>query len=542
MKKRTMAAAIAVLCLFTACGKQKLPEVATGTEVYENTELAEDPAKKDSPKTEAKKPADASPAGSGEQDAAQPAPSAGKDYMHKIMFVGDDMLVPFASSSRTDNSAVFAKEGISADEMLGTSFSGSTPAKWAEENKPEYIYIWLGVNDLRYCNDYSYYMSMNNVVNTLHEASPESVIVIMQLPPVTHDSSWDSEHLGGDAHYDIGVYNDTLRQLISDSHIKELYFLEINDAVCDEGTTWLSSEYDGGDGLHLNDSAYSRLADHITEKRFHNENFPDDGSSAPAVTSAPDPEEDTDGEEADGSVDEGLADESGDTETAAPLVEVSGDYREMYPEMYASRADYTQASPKVCYLTFDDGPSDNTPDILDILDRNGIKASFFIVGKSVDGREDILRRERDDGHTIGIHTYSHDYEEIYSSADAYVADFNKAYNVLGDTAGIKPWMFRFPGGSYNNFNTDTAEEIINEMNRRGFTYFDWNCATSDAALGSDYDSCMENFKDTLSGDYEIVLMHDSKETTVNYLQDLIDYAKEQGYVFDVLDNANPIHF
>lgn len=211
-------------------------------------------------------------------------------------------------------------------------------------------------------------------------------------------------------------------------------------------------------------------------------------------------------------------------------------------KLTATRTPYNVSSPKVCYLTFDDGPSDNTNEILDILKENNIKATFFIVGWCVDGREDILKRIADEGHTIGIHTYSHDYEEIYASVDAYTNDFEKAYNVIYDTCGVKPWLFRYPGGSYNNFNKDNADKIISEMDNRGFTYFDWSCATSDATVGSTYDSCMENFKDSLNSDYETVLMHDSKEVTLEYLQDLIDYAASEGYSFETLDTADPIHF
>ena len=569
MKKSILAAALASLCMLTACGGDKLPEAVTDNSV-DLEELEEDPAEtaKDSKaKTEDKnsksdkkdgedKTANGKSTDTAKADASKdnsqpvsPAP-ANSDYLKSIMFVGDDNCLPLGETGRINKNSLFAADGVYAEDILSQSFSTSDgqsdPLTWAEKNKPAFIYIWLGLNDLKYCNDYTYYINMRDVINSLHEASPDSVIVLMQLSPVAKESSWDSENLGGDAHYDISVYNDMLRQVVSDSSIKELYYFEIEPVLGDGGGSWLSPDYDGGDGIHLSADAYNALADYISQKRFNanSSSVSDQPVSEDTEVSA----DENDGEEEEIVISDEVTDPDEENEDKdsdgdnAPLTNTSGDYTQDYPELYAERSSYTVGTPKVCYLTFDDGPSDNTEDVLDILDKNNIKATFFIVGKSIDNREEILKRVAESGHTVGIHTYCHDYDTIYSSVDAYLKDFEEAYDKISFITGKKPWLFRFPGGSYNSFNTDIAEELINEMNRRGFTYFDWNCATSDAAVGSDHDSCVDNFKSTLSGDYETVLMHDSKQITAEYLQEIIDYAVEQGYRFDTLDNADPVHF
>ncbi|MCM1523570.1 MAG: polysaccharide deacetylase family protein [Ruminococcus sp.] len=214
----------------------------------------------------------------------------------------------------------------------------------------------------------------------------------------------------------------------------------------------------------------------------------------------------------------------------------------MYGDITAERAAYTVSPGKTAYLTFDDGPSKYTPQILDILRENGIKASFFITGWCIEGREDVLKSIAEEGHTVALHSWSHDYDKIYGSEEAWLKDFARVYGRVYGVCGCKPWAFRYPGGSYNNHNKDTADGIIDEMNRRGFTYFDWNAATADASVYATYESCMENIKESLNSDHEVVLMHDSLELTPEYLQDVIDYIREQGYSFETIDAADPVQF
>jgi len=152
------------------------------------------------------------------------------------------------------------------------------------------------------------------------------------------------------------------------------------------------------------------------------------------------------------------------------------------------------------------------------------------------------------GHTIGIHSISHDYEKIYSSVESYLDDFNETYMCVYNATGVKPQIFRFPGGSINNYNRFTYMQIIAEMTRRGFVYYDWNVSGEDAVHGADWTSIYNNIMSGIksnTADRAIVLLHDSqsKENTVLVLEDIIDRLLEDGYRFDKLDNTvNPATF
>jgi len=159
---------------------------------------------------------------------------------------------------------------------------------------------------------------------------------------------------------------------------------------------------------------------------------------------------------------------------------LSIEYQKLYPDMYTKLAKATKTESKTVYLTFDDGPSNRTVEILDILKKEDIKATFFIIGKEGEKEKDLLKRMADEGHSIGIHTYSHIYSSIYDSVENYLGDFNQTYQLIYDTTGMKPKIFRFPGGSINKYNAQDYEEIIAEMTRRGFTYYDWNASDGDA--------------------------------------------------------------
>lgn len=528
MNKKLTAAAAALLAvsLFTACGQKNdtsgndsdINSVQGSFSDFENSSMSQ-PTESEVSTVSMPVVTEAEP-----ENAV-----AAKPYLSEIMFVGDDMCAGLAYNPEVDGKMLFAENGITASDILEHSFDNGNVVDWAAENKPAYIYVWLGINDLSYCNDYAYYMNMKSVITALNEASPDSIIAVVSLPPVASNSSWDYEVCDGGASYDISVYQDMLDQLVSDLGIDKVVSVDTASVLKNENGR-LDEGYDIGDGLHINESGYDAVCRYINDNRFYNEAMGDlKSENMPVVTESGISEE---------KLEEDKETEAAEvSETEEPKAEVIGK-----DDLKAVRAPYSVSSPKVCYLTFDDGPSDNTEAILDILKENDIKATFFIVGWCVDGREDILQRIVDEGHTIGIHTYSHDYEEIYESVGAYVDDFEKAYNTIYNTVGVKPWLFRYPGGSYNSFNKDVADDIITEMNERGFTYFDWSCATSDATVGATYNSCVENFKDTLSSDYETVLMHDSKELTVEYLQEIIDHAKAEGYKFETLDAADPIHF
>ena len=229
-----------------------------------------------------------------------------------------------------------------------------------------------------------------------------------------------------------------------------------------------------------------------------------------------------------------------------PQNSLSIEYQELYPDMYSELAKATKTQPNTVYLTFDDGPSDRTSEILDILRDENIKATFFIIGKEGEKEKDIMRRIVKDGHTIGIHTYSHVYDSIYGSVENYLSDFNQTYQLIIETTGVEPEIFRFPGGSINKYSSLIYEEIIAEMTRRGFTYYDWNASCGDANFKATASSVYSNTVQSSDGkDRVILLMHDSinKSYTVSALPSIIEYYKARGFQFEAITNdVSPIAF
>lgn len=214
-------------------------------------------------------------------------------------------------------------------------------------------------------------------------------------------------------------------------------------------------------------------------------------------------------------------------------------YDSLYPELYVTPPTEFVTKSKTIYLTFDDGPSENTVLILSILQKYDIKATFFMCGSQKDEGKAIMKSVADAGHSIGIHSLSHNYTKIYENMDAYLEDFNNTYNNIFEATGIKPDIFRFPGGSINNYNRLIYKQLIAETTRRGFVYYDWNVSGEDASTSSNwtsiYSHVMSGIKDK---DRAIILLHDSngKDQTVTVLEDLIIELKNQGFSFDKITN------
>jgi peptidoglycan/xylan/chitin deacetylase (PgdA/CDA1 family) len=225
---------------------------------------------------------------------------------------------------------------------------------------------------------------------------------------------------------------------------------------------------------------------------------------------------------------------------------LSIEYQEMYPDMHVKLAKETRTEPNTVYLTFDDGPSARTAEILDILKQYDIKATFFIIGKEGERQKDLLKRISDEGHSIGIHTYSHVYNDIYNSVEEYLEDFYLTYELIYETTGEKPTIFRFPGGSINRYSARNYEEIIAEMTRRGFTYYDWNASSGDASYSTSAASLYNNtVQSSENKDRVILLMHDSisKSDTVAALPKIIEYYQSKGFQFECITNdVSPIAF
>lgn len=178
------------------------------------------------------------------------------------------------------------------------------------------------------------------------------------------------------------------------------------------------------------------------------------------------------------------------------------------------------------YLTFDDGPSDNTDSILDTLSRYNVKATFFLVAKEDQASKDKIKRIANEGHSVGVHSYSHKYSDIYSSLDAFKNDVSSMVNYLEPIIGYKPKLYRFPGGSSNKVTNVDIQDCISYINSQGMKYYDWNVSSGDAVSNAyTADELVENvMKDVLKYKTSVVLLHDAnaKGTTAEALPRLIE--------------------
>lgn len=190
--------------------------------------------------------------------------------------------------------------------------------------------------------------------------------------------------------------------------------------------------------------------------------------------------------------------------------------------------DNRSAGIKRVYLTFDDGPSQNTDKILDILDRYGVKATFFVVGKN--NYAEQYRRIVEDGHTLAMHSYSHVYSEIYSSLEAYQQDLNKLRTFLYELTGVECDIVRFPGGSSNTISQVDMHTLIDYLDSEDMVYFDWNVSSGDASgIYKSAEQIASNVLENI-GKYDnaVILMHDAagKSSTVEALPIIIEKLLE----------------
>ena len=200
---------------------------------------------------------------------------------------------------------------------------------------------------------------------------------------------------------------------------------------------------------------------------------------------------------------------------------------------------------KIIYLTFDDGPSGYTNQILNTLAKYNIKATFFVT---LAGKDDAIKREYNEGHTVGLHTATHSYKTIYSSVDAYFEDLQRVSDRVNRITGQESKIIRFPGGTSNRVSAVGMSNIVTEVNKRGYKYFDWDVSVEDAggcAYESDKQACViNNFKKYIRPNREnIVLLHDIKSYTAAGLETMIKYALDQGYTFKAItEDTVPTHF
>ena len=202
---------------------------------------------------------------------------------------------------------------------------------------------------------------------------------------------------------------------------------------------------------------------------------------------------------------------------------------------------------KVVYLTFDDGPRKKIcKDILEVLDKYDVKATFFVVGKEISGREDILKRMYDEGHAIGLHTYSHDAKSIYRSNENFVNEMIKVQEKVRLVTGDSPNIIRFPWGSTNQYRKLNTK-MLDLLHENNLKVYDWNSDTKDGMqpdLSPDrIASNAKRFKKDYPGGI-IILMHcnANNENTVKALPKIIEHYKDLGYDFETITDETPEYY
>ena len=198
-----------------------------------------------------------------------------------------------------------------------------------------------------------------------------------------------------------------------------------------------------------------------------------------------------------------------------------------------ARACSPPAQPLEIYLTFDDGPTDSTtPKVFDVLKKENVRATFFVVGRQIKGREKILKRTAEEGHSIGIHTYSHRYDEIYADKAALLKDIEKCRGAIKKVLpDYNKNLYRFPGGSF------LCPSLREAVTRAGYRYYDWNASAGDAEGRYTAKQLFENAIRTSEGKTTVILlMHDGVgyKNTVRALPEIIRRFKNEGYVFKTL--------
>lgn len=193
---------------------------------------------------------------------------------------------------------------------------------------------------------------------------------------------------------------------------------------------------------------------------------------------------------------------------------------------------------KIVYMTFDDGPSELTEPLLDVLDRCGVKATFFVIGavskSSLAEMKTIVGR----GHAIGIHSMTHVYRQVYASPSAFFRDFYGIRDVIRRETGVDPKICRFPGGSVNAYDKRVLKKILSKLKKEGYTYYDWNVSSGDSAAVTNSETI---FRNAINGVHthrtSMVLFHNSekKTDTLNQVERFVETLKKEGYTFKKLD-------
>lgn len=199
---------------------------------------------------------------------------------------------------------------------------------------------------------------------------------------------------------------------------------------------------------------------------------------------------------------------------------------------------------KVVYLTFDDRPGPYTQELLDVLDRYNVKATFFVTNGKPD-YQNLIAEEASRGHTVAIHSASHDYSRIYQSVDAYFDDLNEMNNIIFTQTGKYADIIRFPGGSSNTVSRSYCEGIMSQLvcavEAKGFRYCDWNVSSGDAGSANTASQVICNVINGIKGrNISIVLQHDIKKFSVDAVEEIIQWGLSEGYTFLPITSTTPM--
>ncbi len=216
----------------------------------------------------------------------------------------------------------------------------------------------------------------------------------------------------------------------------------------------------------------------------------------------------------------------------------------LFTAVPAAADDMPPSSEKVIYLTFDDGPSIYTRQLLRVLDRYNAKATFFLVD-TPSCTEDLLQTMVARGHSIGIHSLSHDFEVIYSSDGAFLEDMYAMQALIQEKTGESTMLLRFPGGSSNTvsrrYSKGIMSRLVDRVEADGFQYFDWNVDSGDAAGCRDTEKIYRNVISGIRGkDSAVVLQHDVYSCSVRAVERILIWGRENGYSFRALDAQSPV--
>lgn len=198
---------------------------------------------------------------------------------------------------------------------------------------------------------------------------------------------------------------------------------------------------------------------------------------------------------------------------------------------------------KVVFMTFDDGPSNLTPEFLNVLNHYGVHATFFVTYQPQ--YEAIYKQIIENGNAIQIHTATHDYDSIYKSVDAYLADYKQAYDYVSSITGKQMNYFRFPGGSTNSYGKSIVRDIARTMKDKGLDFVDWNVSVGDGSAAATKESMVQKIMAESEGKNHVVMLaHDSgaKSETLAALPQIIEYYQSNGYSFGVIDGNLDVGF